>query len=182
MKDEIIDIVWLDYETQEPRTDGCIRMLAREFKYLKKVAANHPVLRFIEIGRDEDCWNWKGPIDKHGYGLVDGLFKDRAHRAAWVHFSSEPIPAGQLIRHQCDNPGCCNPFHLLSGTVQDNIADRVARGRSATGEKNGRAKITALQAAKIKASGDSLAALARKYGLNARTVADIRSGVIWKSV
>ncbi|HEY5585678.1 MAG TPA: hypothetical protein VIK78_14480 [Ruminiclostridium sp.] len=33
------------------------------------------------------------------------------------------------IRHECDNPACINPLHLLEGTSHDNHMDMVKRGR-----------------------------------------------------
>jgi transcriptional regulator with PAS, ATPase and Fis domain len=41
------------------------------------------------------------------------------------------IPKGKLLRHKCDNPHCINPDHLETGTHQDNVNDKVSRGRSA---------------------------------------------------
>lgn len=34
-----------------------------------------------------------------------------------------------IVRHTCDNPRCINPEHLVGGTQQDNMQDRLVRGR-----------------------------------------------------
>ena len=51
----------------------------------------------------------------------------RAHRIAW-QIAYGPIPAGLLVLHTCDNPGCVNPVHLYIGTQKDNMRDMSIRG------------------------------------------------------
>ena len=105
-----------------------------------------------------------------------------AHRVAYS-LSHESGPGTRIIRHSCDNPKCCNPVHLLSGTHQDNSADAAERGRLACGEKNGRAKITQEIADYIRRNplGSSACDLAVLYGLNEWTVRAIQRGEIWKA-
>jgi hypothetical protein len=52
------------------------------------------------------------------------------------------LPTFLHVLHRCDNPACVNPEHLFLGTCQDNIDDRVSKGRSARnyGAANGRFK------------------------------------------
>lgn len=54
----------------------------------------------------------------------------RAHVLAWVDANGRLPDEGMCICHTCDNPACVNPEHLWEGTVLQNIADRVAKGRS----------------------------------------------------
>jgi hypothetical protein len=58
-----------------------------------------------------------------------------AHRWSWT-LANGPIPDGMVVMHRCDNPPCVNPGHLSLGTQLENIADRVSKGRSATGLRN----------------------------------------------
>lgn len=100
-----------------------------------------PVTRlFAKIERRgaNECWLWKGGVVPKGYGcfLLDGR-QTYAHRAVYSLLVA-PIPAGMLVCHTCDNPGCCNPAHLWVGSCQDNIRDMHAKGRN----YNGKDKIT----------------------------------------
>ncbi len=86
--------------------------------------------RLVET--DTGCWEYTGAMDSKGYGSIGtgGRSKaDRAHRVSWRLHHGE-IPAGMYVCHRCDNPPCCNPAHLFLGTVQDNNADREAKGRN----------------------------------------------------
>lgn len=70
------------------------------------------------------CWVFDGCKDNNGYGRLKVNGKAyRAHQYHYLKFVG-PIPPGMVIRHQCQNTSCCNPKHLLIGTVQDNVDDR----------------------------------------------------------
>ncbi len=76
------------------------------------------------------CWNWIGFANNKVYGQIGvaGGKLSYAHRVSWeVH--KDKIPQGMCVLHNCDNSICVNPDHLFLGTVSDNNADCVAKGR-----------------------------------------------------
>jgi hypothetical protein len=83
------------------------------------------------------CREWMRSKNAFGYGKVKLRRRDFAsHRVAWT-LAHGPIPDGMCVLHRCDNPSCCNPDHLFLGTVQDNKADCVSKGRHARGTRCG---------------------------------------------
>jgi len=128
------------------------------------------------------CWLWVGALSSKGYGLMrEGRKVRTVHRMVYES-TVGPIEAGMCVCHRCDTPACVNPDHLFLGTNADNQADKVAKGRQARGEGNGRAKITADDVRAIRASSETRAQIARRYGLGWSTVNDIRKGRRWAAV
>jgi len=78
--------------------------------------------------RRAECWEWRGAKKPTGYGNVRINKKCKlAHRVAWEIASFE-IPEGMIVCHVCDNPSCCNPSHLMLGTISSNAIDMVKKG------------------------------------------------------
>lgn len=128
------------------------------------------------------CWGWQGGRNNLGYGS----FKLRgattlAHRVA-VQLAGVNLRDTDVVMHSCDNPGCCNPTHLVVGTHATNVADRVAKGRSAKGASNGRAKLTEEQVRAIRADDRTLTEVAKDYGVCIATISHIRQRRIWQHV
>ncbi len=144
----------------------------------------------------DDCWPWGAYCRTDGYGMVWDPKRKRmvnAHIVAY-ELTRGPLPprpkgalgaTGVLVRHTCDNPPCCNPAHLRSGSHGDNMRDKVERGRQPDhhGERNPKAKLTAAEVAQIRASytgryGEKMA-IARCYGISSGHVSKIIAGHSW---
>ena len=115
---------------------------------------------------------------------LDGKYR-HAHRVAY-EVACGPIPEGLIVRHKCDNPACVNPEHLCLGTTQDNVGDRVKRGRGAVGERNANSKLSLEQVKEIK-RGDyseigSKKKAAHKYGISQTALGYIVNGRTYKYV
>jgi len=106
------------------------------------------------------CWPWAGAYFSHGYGscriVIRGQQLYYAHRVAWVIANARTIPKGLAICHRCDYPPCCNPAHLFLATNDENVADRVAKGRTARhhGEDHPAARLTSAQVREIRTLHD----------------------------
>ena len=131
----------------------------------------------------DECWPWKQKPGESSYGYfrLHGKMV-RAHRVAWI-FTNDEIPEGQVVRHNCDNPPCCNPHHLLLGTQADNVADREERHRrNVVGVRNPRAKLTEDNVRFIKEVAMNERPLAVQFKVSESTIRDIRAGRSWTHV
>jgi hypothetical protein len=83
----------------------------------------------VSIPQRGGCHEWQGALTYNGYGRIGVNGKvQRAHRVAY-ELAHGPIPEGIVVCHRCDNPRCCNPDHLFLGTTQENVDDKVQKGR-----------------------------------------------------
>jgi hypothetical protein len=60
------------------------------------------------------------------------------------------------------------------------MADTIAHGTTNRGERCGTAKLNAEQVLKIRASSETLLALAKAYGVSVSAVHHIKRGLTWK--
>lgn len=92
-----------------------------------------PIVRFwpkVDVRSKDVCWPWKNSVKGPGYGVFwDGSRLVGAHTFSLSLKLHRPLEIGEVARHTCDFPSCCNPNHLVVGTQLDNIQDTVSRGR-----------------------------------------------------
>lgn len=133
------------------------------------------------------CWLWMRGMTACGYGSLAvarmGIRENRANRLAWMAAHGR-IPKGMHVLHRCDTRACVNPDHLFLGSNRDNVADRVAKGRSdgAKGIGHGMSKLTDEAVREIRASDKPSSELARQFGVHRMTIRRVRYGRSWLHV
>ena len=136
---------------------------------------------FAKVQRKESgCHEWVGCLMPNGYGQ---FHKDG--KTAYAHRIAYELAYGatdQQVLHRCDNRKCVNPEHLFSGTLQDNMADMMQKGRQCAGNRNGRRKLSSDLVRSIRAEVGLQREIAAKYGVTPSLIAMIRNGKIWRSV
>lgn len=131
--------------------------------------------------RSGKCLVWTGATNKGGYGILKARkIIHLAHRLAW-QIANGPIPLGMQICHHCDNPPCIEVAHLFLGTMEDNMNDKIRKGRQSRlrGEKAGSAKLSLAQVRKIRKSTVSSYILGPRHGVHPTTIQRVRSGKSW---
>lgn len=139
------------------------------------------VERFLKkIKKTDTCWLWTASTRGGGYGSFKLHSRTvLAHRVSYILFNGD-LSINDVVRHSCDTPSCVNPSHLLLGSCADNVADRVARGRSAVGQLNGQSKLTREIVTDCRKSKETSIVLAKKYGVGISAMERARRGTTWK--
>ena len=131
------------------------------------------------------CWEWIKCKDSDGYGIFTiGNKNYRAHRLIADHYGKDITD--KVVRHQCDNPGCVNPDHLLTGTHTDNMKDRSNRDRQAKGSNNGTSKLTESQVMDMRnryhAGGVTIREISKEYPISEEMCGRILKRNAWRHI
>lgn len=138
------------------------------------------------------CWPWLAGRSM-GYGSCYwercGVRRDRrAHQISFSLANGGRWPdwaAKEVVRHTCNNRICCNPAHLIMGSIADNVADMVAAGDHDHGETHHNAKLTTADVIAIRmahARGELQSVLAGQYGVGAPCINAICKRKTWRHV
>lgn len=160
-------------------TQSAKRCLYCSFKYKKLF----PEKRFFRnVKKTRTCWLWTAYRFPKGYGgfWIEGRTRF-SHRVAWV-FKNGKIKEDKFILHKCDNPPCVNPKHLFIGTTQDNVDDKIGKGRQLHGEKHTNAKLTWNQVQQIRKYSGMITyrEFSRVFGVHYSVIGDIIKFRKWK--
>jgi hypothetical protein len=159
-----------------------------EFVEMKKKFVEKHLSNYVETAAR--CWEYQGYCDADGYGRLNTSCKGsshshKLHRISY-YYHTHTNPASLVVRHDCDNPCCINPAHLRLGTIRDNNNDRVERGRSAKGEKNGSSKLTNEDVLNIKKrlreGKESKAVIAKDFGVGREIIRLIYNRCNWSHI
>lgn len=152
-----------------------------------KVSVNDRFWSKVSRCDTDECWPWIGAKDVSGYGYLAGTRREKAakaHRLSYLLHYGE-IPKGLCVCHKCDNPSCVNPSHLFLGTLADNNADKLSKGRLVVpyGEAHPKSKLTLEDIKSImslRAAGLTQTQIAKQFGIAQPHVCAILLKKIWK--
>ena len=131
---------------------------------------------------DSGCWEWTGAKIETGYGVF--WYQGRsvnAHRWIYEYVHNKQISQDVYICHHCDNTSCVNPSHLFEGTPQDNMSDKVNKGRHTKGVDVNTNKLTEEDVLFIREHRHlKTKYLAEKFGVNIHHINKLKRGLGWK--
>jgi hypothetical protein len=137
---------------------------------------------------DNGCWEWTRSCNPNGYAQLGYKHRlIRAHRASAHAFLGLDLSSPLCVCHKCDNRKCINPNHLFIGTNQDNVDDKMRKGRlnPPLGSRSSFARLSENDIPLIRnriSSGEKLASIARAYKINPCAIWSIKHGHTWKHV
>jgi hypothetical protein len=79
----------------------------------------------VDKRSENECWNWIASVNNYGYGTFhykQGMMI--ASRFAYLLFYSF-IPEHRSIKQSCENRLCCNPNHLYTIEIDNEIMDDI---------------------------------------------------------
>jgi hypothetical protein len=133
------------------------------------------------------CWIWIGPITRNNNrakaGIrIDGVWHTSAPRAVLAWFGL--LGPGDQAAHKCPHRYCCRPDarHVYPADSAQQRRDRILFGEYATGERNGRARLTRADVVALRTGTQTPAALAADRGLNYKHLTQVAAGRYWQGV
>lgn len=159
-----------------------------ELVEIKRKLVEEHLSNYLET--ETGCWEYQGCCQSKGYGFINTSIGSNKHSYTLhrlsYYYHKHTDPASLVVRHDCDNRVCINPAHLRIGTHKDNSRDAMERGRTQKGEKHYLSKLTNECVINIKRrlreGNETLAEIAKDFGVQRATVGDIKTGRNWKHI
>lgn len=124
----------------------------------------------------------KPSLNHKGYERVTiGGRMVSVHKIVLMAFRGE-CPDGMETCHENGNPSDNRLINLRWDTKKANCRDRALHCKTATGERNGQAKLNENSVAEIRAAlvrGEFHRDIAKRYGVHKGTISKINLGVCW---
>ena len=80
-------------------------------------------MKFDRLWREDgECHRWLGATQHSGHGRFnadDGMVG--AHRFAFERHHQRSVQGDKELHHECGNPGCVNPKHLVEVTRREHM-------------------------------------------------------------
>lgn len=100
-------------------------------------------ITIINFGEFKDCWEYGKWSKKSNYPTIKISNTElRITRVLYQIFHPEENIDDKVICHTCDNRFCVNPNHLFSGTIQDNMNDKISKNRQTKGSDISSSKLS----------------------------------------
>lgn len=131
------------------------------------------------------CINWTGYVsaDSGPVGRIIGYETPVSVRRVLWEWKSGSLKTSEVLKPTCENPACINLEHMkkikINSHRKGEVRPLATRMRMAQAMRKIR-KLSAEDAAEIRASTDNLAITAARYGVTASNISFIRRGVTFK--
>lgn len=134
----------------------------------------------------DGCLVWSGYVDPRRGPMVrfgaDG-FPTAVRRVVWA-IKRGPLGLQQTVRAGCDDPACVEYEHMKLGTRADKARGRsltpLTKLRIARAHRAARGKLDIEKVRVIRASTETEAVLAERYGVSKPTIGQIRRNETWR--
>lgn len=156
-----------------PEFRGTVKGLARAF------------LEAAVTSSTSECVIWPFKKNRKGYGAINiGGTTIETHRLVCIRAHGNPPPGKCDAAHECGQPSCINPNHIMWKTRKENAADCIRHGTKRLGEKVHNAVLTDDDIRQIRqlCATKTQREVGKQFGIHQVHVSQIIRGKVWGHV